>query len=174
MAALAFAKQELKPLVTGTTGLSQDQLERLQDKARDIPILRADNFSVAAILMRQLVGWAAGALQDLHPQIAISELHHAGKKDRPSGTSKSLEAAVHESTAQSAAEAMEVQHSALRLGKRVGEHRVEFDLGSESLSLEHRAFDRQVYAQGALRAAKWLVDMPAGRLYTVDDTIELR
>jgi 4-hydroxy-tetrahydrodipicolinate reductase len=159
------ALQHAKSLVIGTTGHSQQQRQTTEETAHSVPIVLASNFSVGVNVLFWLTQKAAELLgSDFIPEIV--ETHHKMKKDAPSGTAKTL------------AEVLKtVQHSeipiqSIREGDVVGEHAVIFGGPGESLELTHRAANRRIFAGGALRAAKWIVDKPPG-LYSMQDVLGL-
>ena len=170
------------PLVSGTTGLTGEQLKTLDDLAEEIPILHAANFSVGVNLLAHLVEQAAGAFDGA--DIEIFEAHHRHKVDAPSGTAKLLgRAAARGRNAELAEVATwareghtgprtddEIGFQVLRGGDIVGEHTAYFCVAGERLELTHRATDRGIFARGALRAARWIVGRPPGR-YSMNDVL---
>jgi 4-hydroxy-tetrahydrodipicolinate reductase len=148
-------------------------------------VLIAPNTSVGVGVLRQLVGLAAAALGEGF-DVEVSEAHHRGKRDAPSGTALSLGEAVAQARGAALADiAVYERHgvsdprktgsvgfSVLRAGDIVGEHTVTFASAGERLELTHRATDRMVFARGALRAAEWLIGRPAG-LYGMRDVLGL-
>jgi 4-hydroxy-tetrahydrodipicolinate reductase len=136
-------------------------------------------------VLRQLVGLAAAALGESF-DVEVSEAHHRGKRDAPSGTALALGEAVAQARGAALADiavyerhgvsdprtAGSVGFSVLRAGDIVGEHTVTFASAGERLELTHRATDRMVFARGALRAAEWLIGRPAG-LYGMRDVLGL-
>ncbi|WP_345992630.1 4-hydroxy-tetrahydrodipicolinate reductase [Sulfurimonas sp. HSL-1716] len=173
-----------KPLVIGTTGLDLHQMNLLKDASEVMPILYATNMSLGVALLNKLVHIASQTLEGF--DIEIVEQHHRHKKDAPSGTALTL--------AYSAAEARdldldkvrvsgrngnigertkdEIAVMALRGGDIVGRHTVGFYNDGEFIELNHTATSRNTFSKGALRAARWLVDKPAG-LYNIADCLEL-
>ncbi len=152
--------QKRKPLVLGTTGQSAAQMEAVTVAAREIPIVFASNFSLGVNALFALAR-RAGELLGNDFDRAIIELHHRTKKDAPSGTAKRL------------AEILgEVEPVSIRGGDIVGEHTVIFSGRGERLELTHRAGSRETFAEGALRAAHWVMDQPAG-LYGMEDVLGL-
>lgn len=148
--------------ISGTTGLSDKQSARLDEAARDIPVLWAANFSLGVAVLADLVRQAAQALPDW--QRDIVESHHVHKKDAPSGTALMLgQAAL-------SAGGVEPAYASLRAGDIVGEHLVQFAGQGERIELIHRATDRDIFARGALHCASQLAARAAGR-YSVLDLI---
>ena len=159
------SSQHGKSLVIGTTGHSQQQRKTIEETARSIPIVLASNFSVGVNVLFWLTQKAAGLLgADFNPEIV--ETHHKMKKDAPSGTAKTL-AEILKKMRNS-----EIQIQSIREGDIVGEHKINFSGPGESLELTHRAANRGIFALGALRAAKWIINKPPG-LYSMQDVLGL-
>lgn len=166
------------PLVVGTTGLDAATLAALDALAAHCPVLRASNFSVGVHLLAELVATAARVLADADAEIV--ETHHRHKADAPSGTALYLAerlAAARgwpwpqarrdgRSGATGPRPREEIGLHAVRGGEVVGEHRVLLLAPAERIELLHAAQDRAVFAEGALRAARWLAGRPPGR-YTM-------
>jgi len=154
-----------KPLVIGTTGHSQQQRKTIEQTAQSVTIVLASNFSVGVNVLFWLTQKAAELLgEDFNPEIV--ETHHTMKKDAPSGTAKTLADILR------AVRNSEIPIQSIREGDVVGEHIVIFSGPGESLELRHRAANRGIFAGGALRAAKWIVDKPAG-LYSMQNVLGL-
>jgi 4-hydroxy-tetrahydrodipicolinate reductase len=159
------ALQHGKPLVIGTTGHSQQQCKTIEETAHSVAIVLASNFSVGVNVLFWLTQKAAELLgADFNPEIV--ETHHKMKKDAPSGTAKTLAEIL------KAVRNSEIAIESIREGDVVGEHTVIFKGSGESLELTHRAANREIFAGGALRAAKWIVDKPAG-LYSMQNVLGL-
>jgi len=159
------ALQDGKPLVIGTTGHSQQQRKTIEQTAQSVPIVLASNFSVGVNVLFWLTQKAAELLgEDFNPEIA--ETHHTMKKDAPSGTAKTL-AEILKQVRNS-----EIPTQSIREGDVVGEHTVIFSGPGESLELTHRAANRGIFAAGALRAAKWIINKPPG-LYSMQNVLGL-
>ena len=154
-----------KSLVIGTTGHSEKQRKIIEEAARSVPIVLASNFSVGVNVLFWLTQKAAELLgSDFTPEII--ETHHKMKKDAPSGTAKTLAQVL------KAVRNSEIRIESIREGEVVGEHTVVFNGPSERLELTHRAENREIFALGALRAAKWIVGKPP-RLYSMQDVLGL-
>ena len=174
---LVFALEQRLPIVIGTTGLDTELEAKIADASQHIPICKAANFSIGVEVLRSLIQQAA---EQLGPDfdIEISETHHRGKRDAPSGTALLLADALHSdaqvkhgrSGTDSARETDEIAIHAVRGGDVIGDHSVHFLGSGERVEIAHRATDRSLFARGALRAAVWLVGKPAG-LYDVRDVI---
>jgi 4-hydroxy-tetrahydrodipicolinate reductase len=159
------ALQQRKSLVIGTTGHSQQQRKTIEETAHSVPIVLASNFSVGVNVLFWLTQKAAELLgSDFNPEIV--ETHHKMKKDAPSGTAKTLAEIL------KAVRNSEIPIESIRQGDVVGEHTIIFSGVGESLELTHRAENRGIFALGALRAAKWIVNKPPG-LYSMQDVLGL-
>jgi 4-hydroxy-tetrahydrodipicolinate reductase len=170
--------------VCGTTGFSSADRAEFEAASKRIPIVWAPNFSVAVNVLTHLVGTAARLLSET--DVEIIELHHAAKRDAPSGTALRLAEAVAAARGVDLAQTMISTRSgdtgarpvgaigvqALRGGDNPGEHTVLFLGRGERLELTHRAATRDHFAGGALRAARWVVGRPAG-LYGMDQVLDL-
>jgi 4-hydroxy-tetrahydrodipicolinate reductase len=154
-----------KSLVIGTTGHSQQQRKTIEVTAHSVPIVLASNFSVGVNVLFWLTRKATELLgRDFNPEIV--ETHHKTKKDSPSGTAKTLAEILKRERN------CEIPIQSIREGDVVGEHTVSFRGPGETLQLSHGAQNRGIFALGALRAAKWIVDKPAG-LYSMHDVLGL-
>jgi 4-hydroxy-tetrahydrodipicolinate reductase len=171
------------PLVIGTTGLTSSTLHAIEEAAERVAIVRSANMSPGISVLLGLVQRAAAALPDY--DVEIVELHHNKKRDAPSGTAMLLSQAVQlgrgaQSEIRPGREGMvgprepsELGMFAVRGGDVVGEHTVYLFGAGERLELVHRASSREVFAQGALRAARWVAGHKPG-LYTMEDVLGLR
>ena len=166
------------PLVIGTTGLTAEQGDAIRAAASVIPIVWANNFSTGVTVLVRLAHMAAEAL-DGEFDIEITETHHNKKEDAPSGTAKMLLSAVDpqgEYTVVNGREGRpgrrghEIGMHALRGGTVAGEHSVHFFGQMEEIELRHRADSREIFARGALRAAKFAVQAKPG-LYDMEDVL---
>jgi 4-hydroxy-tetrahydrodipicolinate reductase len=156
-----------KPVVIGTTGHSPEQRRVIEHAAQSLPIVLASNFSVGVNVLFWLTLKAAERLgHDFSAEIV--ETHHEMKKDAPSGTAKTLAEVLKE--AQKIGSEVPIQ--SIREGNVVGEHTVIFSGPGERLELTHRAASREIFARGALRAAKWIMGRPPG-LYSMQDVLGL-
>ncbi|HSH46131.1 MAG TPA: 4-hydroxy-tetrahydrodipicolinate reductase [Longimicrobiales bacterium] len=174
-------------LVVGTTGLEAGHHERLRAAAERVPVLVAANFSVGVNLLLGLVERAAGALDGDAYDIEIVEAHHRRKEDAPSGTALALGEAAARGRGQDLSDLRtdgrsgrtgarpegEIAFHALRGGGEPGEHVVHFLGERERISLSHRAAGRELFAEGALVAARWLAGRDAGE-YRMTDVLGLR
>ena len=173
-----------KPLVSGTTGLSEHQQNLMLELSKKAPVLYATNMSLGIAILKRLVAMTSQKLRDF--DIEIVEMHHRYKKDAPSGTALTL--------AEYAAKARgleldkvrvsgrdgeigerskdEIGVFALRGGDIVGRHTVGFYNDGEFIELNHTATSRDTFAKGAIKAAKWVVSKEPG-LYGIDDCLGL-
>ena len=179
-------RSQHRAMVIGTTGLSADQLAKLDDAARDIAIVHAPNMSVGVNLCFKLLEVAARALGD-SVDIEIIEAHHRTKVDAPSGTAvrmgEIIAGALGRDLAGCAVYGREghtgirdpktIGFETIRAGDIVGEHTVMFGGEGERIELTHRAASRANFAAGAVRAARWVVHKPPG-LYDMQDVLGLR
>jgi 4-hydroxy-tetrahydrodipicolinate reductase len=170
-------------LVLGTTGLSDEQQEKIKSASKKIPILYATNMSVAMNVLFSLVGKVAQMLGEEY-DIEIIEQHHRFKKDAPSGTALTLAEKIHSATGREWPGALTYGRSgrdtlrqkgtigihAIRAGDITGIHSVIFSTLGETLTLTHTAHSRDTFARGALQAAKWLVGKKPG-LYSMADAL---
>ncbi|WP_105190350.1 4-hydroxy-tetrahydrodipicolinate reductase [Pseudoalteromonas sp. T1lg48] len=185
LAHLDFAVANKIPMVIGTTGLNDAQMQRLHEAAKHIPIVFARNFSVGVNLLLDLVQTAATKFGD-DADIEIFEAHHRHKIDAPSGTALAIGEAIADakgwdhdqvavydrSQSEQAKSQKEIGYSVLRAGDIVGEHTAYFALMGERLELTHKASSRMTFARGAVRAAKWVQNKQAG-FYSMREVLEL-
>jgi 4-hydroxy-tetrahydrodipicolinate reductase len=171
-----------KPHVIGTTGLSEDQLQKVEEAARNVPTVLAPNMSVGVNLLHGIVRELSAKLGDGY-DIEVVETHHRNKKDAPSGTALFLaraaaegrekdldEVAVYGREGLSPKQEGEIGIHALRGGAVVGEHRLVFYSGGEEVEVTHRALSRRTFADGALRAARFAASARPG-LYSMADVL---
>lgn len=177
---LEKAIEKKMPVVLCATGYTDVEIQRIQEAAEHIPVLRSANMSLGVNVLQELVAMAARTLEGY--DIEIVEKHHRMKVDSPSGTALMLyEAAKQEKGPETEplygrygrAEkrtAGEIGIHAVRGGTVTGEHEVGFYGNGEHIVLTHRAENRALFAQGALKAARFLMDKPAG-LYSMRDVV---
>ena len=163
------------PLVTATTGLDDKQLQTVQDTAKTVAVLWAPSMSLLVNLTMKLAEMAGKALKDYESgvDVEIIERHHRFKEDAPSGTALKFGQLIatamgmtqhrHGREGQTGARpADEIGYHAVRIGNNPGEHSILFGLLGETLELHVAATNRDAYASGALAAARFLIDKPAG------------
>jgi len=164
---LAVAGKKCTPFVLGTTGFSDAQTEELNRLARSLPLVYAPNFSIGVAVLSRAVEQTWKLLGPGY-DTEIVELHHRHKQDAPSGTAKKLAEAVRK-----AAGSGEVKIHSVRAGDIVGEHYVIMANEGERIELVHKASSRLAFAQGVLRAIRFVVGRPSG-LYTIEDVLGLK
>ena len=157
-----------KPLVLGTTGQSAAEQDSVAAAARVVPIVFAANFSVGVNALFALTRKAAQLLGEEF-DLDVIEMHHRMKKDAPSGTAKRLLEVLQEVRGGGSGP---IPAQSVRAGEIVGEHTVIFAGAGERLELTHRAASRATFALGALRAARWALQQPAG-LYNMENALGL-
>ncbi len=167
-------------LVIGTTGFSDEQFEELKAAIQgNVPAIISPNFSIGVNIFWRLVEDMAKLLQPYHYHVEIIEMHHAHKKDAPSGTAMKAAEIVarhmggrfiygrHGITGERTED--EIGIHAVRAGDIVGEHTVLFAGAGERLELIHRANSREAFAQGALKAVEWIAGKEECRIYTMEE-----
>jgi 4-hydroxy-tetrahydrodipicolinate reductase len=184
----ALAAATGKGLVLGSSGLNAAQERAVAEAAAQVPIVYAANFAPGVNLVLALAERMAVALPGAQYDAEILEMHHRQKVDAPSGTAVAMGRAVAKGRGTTLEEAGvesgrdghtgargsgTIGFAALRGGQVVGEHTLLFASATEHISLVHRSFDRRAYATGAVRAASWLKDRPAG-LYAMADVLGIR
>jgi 4-hydroxy-tetrahydrodipicolinate reductase len=153
------------PLIVGTTGLSESTLAALREAARSIPVIVTPNTSPGVTITADALALLARALGP-HFNASIVEAHHIHKKDAPSGTAKRFADTVRSHGGQ----LRDDQILSIRAGDIIGEHTIRFSGPAEEITITHRATSRDLFAFGALRAARWLIAKPPG-WYTIHDTL---
>jgi 4-hydroxy-tetrahydrodipicolinate reductase len=174
-------------LVIGTTGHTDDERAIIREAARTLPIVFASNYSVGVNTLFWLTRHAARILTQDRFDIEVIEMHHRHKIDSPSGTARTLLEILNQETGTSyetdvthgrvgnigPRKAREIGMHTLRGGDVVGDHTVLFAADGERVELTHKASSRLTFAAGAVRAAVWLQDKPAG-LYDMQDVLGLK
>ena len=160
--ALATAVRFKKPFISGTTGLSDKQFKNLEKAAKKIPIIWASNMSLGVTLLNEAIKLYS-QLKDFDFQ--IEEFHHNKKKDKPSGTAKTLQ-----QTLEIAIEKQLPPVLSVRGGGIFGVHKVYAMSDQETICFEHTALNRAVFAQGAVRASLWLYKKKPG-LYKMSEVL---
>lgn len=180
-----MAAEKKTKLLVGTTGLSADDEVALDSASRQVAVMQAGNYSVGVNVLISLVHETAARL-DADWDAEIVEMHHRNKIDAPSGTALMLGEAVADGRGSplpqlrtpmregvtGAREPGSIGFASLRGGNVVGEHSVIFAGGSETITLSHRAENRMLFADGAVRAAHWLAKQGSGR-YSMQDVLGL-
>jgi len=178
---LEFAKKNKIPTVIATTGFNKEQLEEIETISKEIPIFRSSNMSLEINLMASLVQKVAEVLKE--SDIEIIETHHNRKIDSPSGTAILLADAINKvfegekqynfdrMNKREKRDKKEIGFSSIRGGNIVGEHTVQFYGENETLEITHKSYSRQVFAEGALKAARFIVTQKVG-LYDMKDLVK--
>ena len=171
-----------KPIVIGTTGFSQQEVEELKACSQNAPVLLSPNMSLGVNLLFRLTEIAGKVLREKGFDVEVLEVHHRYKKDAPSGTALKLEEilkdvmnlskSVHGRDGISERGKDELGVMALRGGDVVGEHTVYFFGFGERLEITHRATSRDIFARGAIEAARWIKGKPPG-WYSMFDVLGL-
>jgi 4-hydroxy-tetrahydrodipicolinate reductase len=161
---LDYVAKYKKALVLGTTGLNDAQLKKVEEVSKIVPIVFSPNMSIGVNALFAVLPEIARRLGPDY-SIEIVEAHHRKKLDAPSGTAKKLGAILADATKR------EIPIHAIRLGDIVGDHTIIFCGNSERIEIKHQAHTRDLFAVGALKAAKWVFDKPAG-LYSMQDVLK--
>lgn len=182
-AMMNYAASKQIPVVVCTTGLSEEQIRRLEEDAKKVAVLRSANMSLGVNILLKLVREAARKLAPEGFDIEIVERHHNQKKDAPSGTALALADSINEGLNGSYAytfdrsqrmekrDPKEIGISAVRGGNIPGTHEVIFAGMDEVVEFNHIAYSRSIFGKGAVAAAKFLAGKAPG-LYTMSDVIE--
>ena len=182
-ALLAYAVDKQIPLVLCTTGLSEEQLQAVEEAAKKVAILRSANMSLGINTIFKMLKMVAPLFSEAGYDIEIVEKHHHLKLDAPSGTALALADVINESLKEPftykfdrSQDRMqrpknEIGISAVRGGTIVGEHEIIFAGEDEVIEIKHTAYSKTVFAKGAIEAAKFLKGQPAG-LYTMKEVID--
>lgn len=178
---LKLAIKEKKPVVIGSTGLSEKEMECIRKASEVIPVLQSGNMSLGVNLQMDLIKTAAKALVPGY-DIEIVERHHRQKKDAPSGTALMLADAISSVLPEKPEYVLgrsekdkkrtdsEIGFHSVRGGTIVGEHEVSFIGNDEVITITHHAFSKRIFAEGALHAARFLTDKKPG-MYAMSDVL---
>lgn len=179
---LDYCASKKLPCVLCTTGLSEEQIKKAEETAKNTAILRSANMSLGINMLLKLLKEAASTLSPAGFDIEIVEKHHNQKVDAPSGTALALADSVNEaldnschyvydrSNVRAKRDEKEIGISAVRGGTIVGDHDVIFAGADEVVTFSHRAYSKAVFGKGAVQAAKFLAGKPAG-MYDMSDVI---
>jgi len=180
---LKIASKLKKRVVIGTTGFTQKEEKLIKNYSKRIPILKAGNMSLGVNLLMYLTEITSKSLGDNYLS-KIFEIHHKHKKDYPSGTALMLGKGIADGKNKDLYNLIgkkflnkknfpygkKINFNSIRKGEIIGEHEVKFSSGKEIITLNHEAFDRRLYSDGALTAAKWLMKKKPG-LYSMRDLL---
>tara|TARA_B100000767_G_C19629589_1_gene477665 strand:+ start:28 stop:804 length:777 start_codon:yes stop_codon:yes gene_type:complete len=183
---LKIASRLKKKVVIGTTGFTQKEDTIIKKYSKKIPILKAGNMSLGINLLMYLTEIASKSLGDNYLS-KIFEIHHKHKKDYPSGTALMLGKGIADGKKKNLYSLIgrkflnkkffpfekKINFNSIRKDEIIGEHEVKFSSGKEIITLNHEAFDRALYSDGALTAAKWLTRKKAG-LYSMRDLLNFK
>ena len=183
---LKIASKLKKRVVIGTTGFNQKEEALIKKFSKKIPILKAGNMSLGVNLLMYLTEIASKSLNEEYLS-KVFEVHHKHKKDYPSGTALMLGKGIANGKNKNFYNIMgkkflnkksfpygkKINFNSIRKGEIIGEHEVAFSSGKEIIKLNHEAFDRALYSDGALTAAKWLVNKKPG-LYSMRDLLNFK
>ena len=183
---LKIASKLKKKVVIGTTGFTKEQEKLIKKFSKKIPILKAGNMSLGINLLMYLTEIASGSLGKKYLS-KIFEVHHKHKKDYPSGTALMLGKGIAVGKSKNFYNLLgkkylnkktfpygnKINFNSVRRGEIIGEHEVKFSSGKEIITLNHEAFDRALYSEGALSAAKWLMTKKPG-LYSMRDLLNFK
>jgi len=183
---LKIASKLKKRVVIGTTGFSKKEEKLVKKYSKKIPILKAGNMSLGINLLMYLTEIASESLGNSFLS-KIFEVHHKHKKDHPSGTALMLGKGVATGKKKDFNKitgkkylnkknfpySKKINFNSIRKGEIVGNHKVYFSSGKETITLDHKAFDRALYSEGAFAAAKWLMGKKPG-LYSMRDVLNFK
>jgi len=183
---LKIASKLKKKVVIGTTGFTQKEEILIKKYSKNITILKAGNMSLGINLLMYLTEIASKSLSNNFLS-KVFEVHHQHKKDHPSGTALMLAKGIAKGKNKDLYKLMggkflnkksfpygkKINFNSLRKGKIIGEHEVKFSSGKEIITLNHEAFDRTLYSEGALTAAKWLINKKPG-LYSMRNVLNFK
>ena len=183
---LKIASKLKKKVVIGTTGFSKKEEELIKKYAKKIPILKSGNMSLGINLLMYLTEIASSSLGSNFLS-KVYEVHHKHKKDHPSGTALMLGKGIAFGKKKDFYKMIgnkyfnkktfpygkKINFNSMRKGETVGEHEVKFSSGKEIITLNHEAFDRALYSEGALAAAKWLMSKKPG-LYSMRNVLNFK
>lgn len=161
-----IAKLERKAMVIGTTGLSEKERLAIKEASEDIPVVFSPNMSVGVNMFLNLIEKGAKFLGKDY-RASIKEAHHTHKKDKPSGTAKLMAEII-----KGASDNRDVPIESLREGEIVGDHDITFESETDTLKISHSAKTRDIFALGALKAAKFVATKKNG-LFSMSDVLGL-
>ena len=183
---LKIAARLKKKVVIGTTGFTQKEEDLIKKFSKKIPILKAGNMSLGINLLMYLTEIASATLGN-HYLSKVCEIHHKHKKDHPSGTALMLGKGIAVGKNKDFYKIIgrkylnkkkfpygkKINFNSIRTGEIIGEHEVRFSNGKEIITLNHEAFDRALYSEGAITAAKWIMNKEPG-LYSMRNLLNFK
>lgn len=152
------------PIVIGCTGLSAEQIAKVEEAAKKIPVVRATNMSVSVNLFFKILEDVAKTLQGY--DVKMHEAHHIHKMDAPSGTAKTLADVINKAGYSIKYEDVDVT----REGEIIGDHEVVFESAIDKFEIRHHAKTRDIFADGAVKAGVWIADRPV-KLYDMQEVL---
>lgn len=180
---LKYAVKNKVPIVIATTGFSEDEEKIILEYSKQIPIFKSANMSYDIMIMKKILQLLAPLLRDT--DIEITETHHNRKIDSPSGTAQMLANSINESLGNTLhyeynrhdkrekRDKNEIGMSSIRGGNIVGEHTVQFFGEFETFEIKHTSYSRNVFADGAIKAAEFIIKKESG-LYNMEDMFDTK
>ena len=183
---LKIASKLKKKVVIGTTGFTKKEEDLIKKFSKKIPILKAGNMSIGINLLMYLTEITSASLGNNY-QSKVFEVHHKHKKDHPSGTALMLGKGIAVGKNKDFYKMIgkkylnkkkfpygkKINFNSIRKGEIIGEHEVNFSSGKEIITLKHEAFDRALYSEGAIAAARWLINKKPG-LYSMRNLLNFK
>ena len=183
---LKIATKLKKKVVIGTTGFTKKEEDLIKKFSKSIPILKAGNMSLGINLLMYLTEITSASLGNNY-QSKVFEVHHKHKKDHPSGTALMLGKGIAVGKNKDFYKMIgkkylnkkkfpygkKINFNSIRKGEIIGEHEVNFSSGKEIITLKHEAFDRALYSEGAIAAARWLINKKPG-LYSMRNLLNFK
>ena len=180
---LKICKKKGNPIVIGTTGFSERQLNQIKKAGEKIPVFLSPNMSIGVNLFFKIIEYASGLLKNYETE--ITEIHHHFKKDAPSGTARKIASIICKKTGRNFDKVMkygrkgltgersseEIGVHSLRIGDITGEHYVYWGGKGEIIEISHRCYNREIFAEGALIAAEFLSGKRK-KFYTMDELLK--
>ena len=175
---LEYAKTNKIPMVIATTGFTDEETKIIEEASKIIPIFKSANMSYDIMIMKKIVSWLAPLLKNT--DIEIIEAHHNRKVDSPSGTAQMLADSINDALdnklhceynrhdKHEKRDKNEIGMSSIRGGNIVGEHSVQFIGNFETFEIKHTSYSRNVFAEGSLKAAEFIVNEQPG-MYAMED-----
>ena len=178
---LEYAKTNKIPMVIATTGFTDEETKIIEEASKIIPIFKSANMSYDIMIMKKIVSWLAPLLKNT--DIEIIEAHHNRKVDSPSGTAQMLADSINDALdnklhceynrhdKHEKRDKNEIGMSSIRGGNIVGEHSVQFIGNFETFEIKHTSYSRNVFAEGSLKAAEFIVNEQPG-MYAMEDMFD--